>query len=725
MPEEKSPKSSDETSTWQSGQRARASEHGSVFQAAGDQNNQFFTVDKAQQVIPRQLPPAPRRFAGRDAELAALTGMFEEATESGATVVISAIGGVGGIGKTWLSLYWAHKNVDRFPDGQLFVDLRGFSPAAEPMSVAEAVRGFLHALGEDPTKLPIDLDAQIGLFRSLVADRRMLIVLDNARETAQVAPLLPGGGACTVLVTSRLHLAGLVVGHGARLVDLTVLSERDSREVLAGHFGTQRMKVEPLAVARLLEYCAGLPLALGIVAARANAHPTFPLAALADELCDENARLDGLDAGEIPLNVRAVFSFSYQALPDSVATLFGLLGLAPGPDISLAAAAELVGVSATVARAQLLQLEIAHLVSQTMPGRYSFHDLLRLYATEQARLRLSENIRHAALCRLVAYYLHTAHSAERLLDPHRHPIEIDPPGSECHPATLRDQTAAGNWFEIEHSNLLAVQRFAVERGWHVPGWQIAWSLDTFHYRRGHLHEWRSAWEAGLAAARALEDPAVQSLAHRLLGDAHLNLGNSDEALRELGAALYVAEDAGDRLSQAHAHRILTWAHGRQGDDLGALQHATAALRLYQLLGQQVREAAMLNAMGWFESRLGDYTLAQAHCETALRLCRRHGYRVGEANTLVSLGYVAQHTERPEEALDLYNDALALFRELNSTYYQADTLDRMGQIHAAQGRVGDARKAWSEALRIYQEKYRPVDADRVRRELADLWDKRDS
>ncbi|MEV0294404.1 tetratricopeptide repeat protein [Nocardia sp. NPDC050710] len=693
--------------------------HGKVFQSGGDQHNQFFSGDTVKRVVPRQLPPAPRRFAGRETELATLTDMLEDASGSAATVVISAIGGVGGIGKTWLSVHWAHKYADRFPDGQLFVDLRGFSPTAEPMSVAEAVRGFLHALGEDPTKLPVDLDAQIGLYRSLVADRRMLIVLDNARETQQVAPLLPGGRACTVLVTSRLHLAGLVVGHGARLVDLTVLPERDSRQLLAGHIGEARLNTEPNAVVELLEYCAGLPLALSIVAARATAHPSFPLAALADELCDQNARLDYLDAGEIPLNLRAVFSFSYRALPDDVAALFGLLGLASGPDISLVAAAELAGLPVARIRAQLLQLEVAHLVSQPVPGRYSFHDLLRLYATEQARQSLSESRRHAALRRLMAFYLHTAHTAERLLDPHRHPIEINEPGPDCHPLALRDRAAADAWFEAEHANLLATQRLAVELGEHNSAWQLAWSLDTFHYRRGHLHEWRSAWETSLISARAVGNPAVLSLAHRLLGDAHLNLGNHADALRELGNALRVAEDADDPLAQAHAHRILTWACGRQGNDRSALEHATAALHLYQALGQEVREAAMLNATGWFESRLGDFGQAQEHCEAALRLCRRHDYRVGEANTLVSLGYVAQRTHRLEDALDFYRDALAVFRDLNSTYYQADTLDRMGQIHATQGRSDLAREAWAAALRIYKEKYRPTDAERVRRELADL------
>jgi tetratricopeptide (TPR) repeat protein len=443
------------------------------------------------------------------------------------------------------------------------------------------------------------------------------------------------------------------------------------------------------------------------------------LAALAEELHDQKTRLDGLNAGEIPLDLRAVFSWSYAALPEDVATLFGLLGLAPGPDISLPAAAALVGLPVADARALLRELETAHLAAQPALGRYRLHDLFRLYATEQVRHHLSESSRHTALRRLMDFFLHTAHTAERLLDPHRHPVEIDAPGPDCHPLPLRDQAAAEAWFEAEHAGLLAGLQMAARLEWHTVVWQLAWSLDTFHYRRGRLHEWRSTWQPGLISARKLGDPAAISLAHRLLGDAYLNLGNHNEALDQLGHALSVAEDANDLLSQAHAHRILAWACGRQADDRRALEHATSALLLYRTLDQQVREAAMLNAVGWFSARLDDFEQARVHCEAALQLCRQHEYRVGEANTLVSLGYLAQRTDRLHDALDFYQAALALFRVLNSTYYQADTLDRIGQIHAAIGQSDQAREAWLQALRMYREKYRPIDADRVQQELDNL------
>ena len=673
----------------------------------------------ARRIVPRQLPSAAQRFSGRETELSTLTDALDNAAEAGTTVVISAIGGVGGIGKTSLAVRWAWQQIKRFPDGQLFVDLRGFAPAGEPMSVAEAVRGFLHALGEDPTKLPVDINAQIGLYRSLVADRHMLIVLDNARETSQVAPLLPGGRGCTVLVTSRRRLAGLVTVHGARSVELAPLPSSGARQLLAGHLGAARLAAEPDAVAMLLEMCAGLPLALSIVAGRATAHSAFPLAALAEELRDERTRLDAFDAGEIPFNLRSVFSSSYLALTDAAAALFGLLGLAPGPDISLQAAAALVGLPVVQARSLLSELETAHLVVQQVPGRYRMHDLLRLYATGQARRYLSETSREDALRRVIEFLRHTEHSAERLLDPHRHPIKVDAPDPGCHPLALRDRAEAEAWLEAEHAGLLAAQQLAAEMGMHAAVWRLAWSLDTFHYRRGHLREWRAVWEIGLASARECGDPAVISLAHRLLGDAHLNLDDHAEALRQLNSALHVAEAADDLLSQAHAHRILTWANGRAANERAALGHATEALRLYRVLGLEVREAAMLNAVGSFEARLGDFEQARVHCEAALTLCRRHEYIVGEANTLASLGYVAQHTGLLDRALGYYQTALALFQDLNSTYYHADTLDRIGQVYAATSQSAQARHVWAQAVQMYREKGRPADADRVQRELDGL------
>jgi tetratricopeptide (TPR) repeat protein len=675
--------------------------------------------DPPVRVIPRQLPPAPQRFAGREAELAVLTEALDTAADSGSTVVISAVDGAGGMGKTSLSVRWARQHIDRFPDGQLFVDLRGFAPSGQPMPVIEAVRGFLQALGQDPNTMPADLGSQIGLYRSLVAGRRMLIVLDNARDIEQVTPLLPGDPCSTVLVTSRRRLAGLVTRYGARLVELVPLGVGEARELLEGHIGSARTAAEPDAVSALLESCGGFPLALDIVAARAIAHPAVPLSALAAELQDRTTRLDALNAGEIPLRLESVFSWSYQALTAPAAEMFGLLGLAPGPDISMPSAAALAGLTPDEAAPVLRELEMASLVKQQVYGRYRIHDLLRLYAGRQATTQMSTDMRDAALHRLIEFLRRMAYGAERLLDPHRHPIQFDPAAPDGRPIPLRSQAEAETWLEAEHSTLLAAQQSAAELGLHEAVWQLAWSLDTFHYRRGYLDEWRTMWELGLASAKSIGDPAVISLAYRLLGDASFNLDNYAEALPLLNSALSVAESSADLLAQAHAHRILTWALGRAGDNQAALGHAREALRLYQELQLGIREAAMLNAVGRFEARLGHYEPALVHCEAALRQCREHGYTLGEAHTIATLGYVDQHTGRPDEALARYEKALGMYQGLNSAFYVAETLDLMGQVYATTARPEHARAAWTRAAQIYREKRRLNDATRLERELDDL------
>jgi hypothetical protein len=352
-------------------------------------------------VVPQQLPAPPRLFVGRSRELRQLG----EVLRPESAVVMSVISGAGGIGKSWLALRWAHGNRDRFPDGQLFVNLRGFDPSGEPLSPKVAVRGFLDALGVDAESVPNGLDLQTALYRSLVAGRRMLIVLDNARDSRHVESLLPGSPLCTVLITSRRHLAGLITAHGAHPMELDVLPDHEAEELFRSHVGSDRTSAEPEAAAEIVASCAGLPLALGVVAVRAGRNPRFPLAALAGELRDSAARLDALDGGDLSANVRAMLSWTYDTVDDDARRLFALLGLTPGPDISLPAVVSLSGWSATRALAVLRDLENAHLVQQPLPGRYRMHDLVWLFAEEQAGISLDRDDRRAALRRLVDFYL--------------------------------------------------------------------------------------------------------------------------------------------------------------------------------------------------------------------------------------------------------------------------------------------------------------------------------
>jgi DNA-binding SARP family transcriptional activator/tetratricopeptide (TPR) repeat protein len=645
---------------------------------------------------PRQLPAPPRLFTGRTAELAAITN----------TTVVT-IGGTGGIGKTWLALQWAHLNIDRFPDGQLHVDLRGFDPVGQPMPPATAIRGFLDALGVDT--IPTDLDAQVGMYRSLVADKRMLIMLDNAADTAQVTPLLPGSPTCVALVTSRSRLTGLLTAHGARALDLDVLEKDDSRELLARYLGQDRLAADPNAVHELLSFCAGLPLAISIIAAHATAHPDFPLAALADALTDHASPLDALDGGDPHTNLRAVLSWSYQALSPDAATVFGLLGLIPGPDISLPAAASLTALEPSRVWTLLRELENAYLLQQHDPGRYRMHDLVRRYAADLTMD--TEGLR-----RLVDHYLRTASAGDQLLDPHRPPIELGDAVPGACPETLADRTATLAWFTKEHANLVAIQRLAAEQQWHSPAWQLAWAMDTFHWRRGHTHGALATWTTGLAATEHQADPANQILARRRLGHACAVAGLHAQALEHLYAALALAEGAEDIAAQAHAHHSLAWAWEQQGDDHQALAHATRALPLYETLDMPVWQARELNAVGWYCARIGDYAQARAHCEAALALFRRHAGRPGEANTLDSLGYICGRTGDYAEAEEYYSQALTVLHDLGHTYQEAATLDRLGHTHTALGDHGAARAAWRRALELYEAQHRAADADRIRGQL---------
>jgi tetratricopeptide (TPR) repeat protein len=667
---------------------------------------------------PRQLPAAPALFTGRATEMVTLTDAAATTPDAGTTVVISAIGGAGGIGKTALALHWAYQHLHRFPDGQLYVNLRGFDPSGHAMPVGEAVRGFLDGLGVDPSTLPVELDAQAARYRSLVAGKRMLIVLDNARDDDQVTPLLPGSPTCTVLVTSRHDLAGLAVLHGARLLDLDILPEPDTRTLLARHLGDERLAVEPDAVAELLAVCAGLPLAVAIVAARAQQHPTFPLTALAEELRDASARLDGLAAGDLRANLRAVLSWSVRTLSPQAAELFALLGIAPGPDISLPASASLAALSTGQARTLLRELENASLIQESVPGRYRMHDLIRLYATDIAHRDVVENVRQSALRRVLDFYTRTIHGAACLLDPRSALILPPLPTGGIHPQLLPDAPAAMIWLDAEHAILLAAQHTAAQYAWHQAIWQLAYCLRTYHARRGYLHDDLTIWLAALAAAEHLPDPASH-IAHRFLAIAYADLGDHEAAIGHLHQALTEAEHHHDQTAQAQTHFALSWVWQRLDDGRRAIEEANQALILYRALNDPEAEARVLGQMGWYAAQLGEYDQARENCQAALTLSRSHDDPVGEANILNSLGYIDHHTGHHRQAVHRYQQALILFRDLDSNYDIPNTLKGLGYPFAALGQRDQARAAWREALELYQQQGRDNGVALVQGLLDDL------
>jgi tetratricopeptide (TPR) repeat protein/transcriptional regulator with XRE-family HTH domain len=668
--------------------------------------------------VPRQLPAAVADFTGRGAELAALAQTLDQsAGATPGTVVISAIGGTAGVGKTTLALHWAHQVADRFPDGQLHVNLRGFDSSGTTVTAAEAIRGFLDALGVPPSRIPPTPEAQAALYRSQLAARRMLVVLDNARDEQQVRPLLPASPGSLVLVTSRHQLGGLAAADGARLISLDVLSHAEAVALLTARFGQAQADDEPEAVSEIASLCARLPLALSVAAARVAARPGFPLADLADELREVAGRLDALDAGDPGSCVRAVFSWSYRQLSGEAARMFRLLGIHPGPDISVCAAASLAATAEAEARRLLRELARAHLVTEHVPGRYALHDLLRAYATEQARYAESNTDQHEATGRLLDHYLHTAASAARLLDTTKEQVALVPPRPGVAPEQHADRSQALAWFEADHLVLLAVITLAAESEFDSHAWQLPWAMAPFLNARGHWPEWVAAQRTALTAATRLGDTAAQALSSRLLANACTNLGDDDQALGHCLSGLALYEQLGNRLGQANVHQSLARLAMRQGRHADALGHVEQALRLFQAVGDKVNEAVTLNNMGWAYGLLGDYRQARAFCRQALTVCQEVGHRgrlVG--HVWDSIGYAEHHLGNFARAAACYQHALSLHRESGYRFNEAVALNHLGDTREAAGQLVQARQAWQQALDIFDDLEHP-DADQVRAKLA--------
>ncbi|RSN61373.1 SARP family transcriptional regulator [Amycolatopsis sp. WAC 04182] len=667
---------------------------------------------------PRQLPARSGLFTGRIRELAELTASSIVDAEFKGTTPIMVVSGMGGIGKTWLALEWAHENIDRFPDGQLYVNLRGYDPSGAPVAGEVAIRGFLDALCSSQREIPVGTAAQAALYRRKVADRRMLILLDNARGGAQVVPLLPQSSSCTVLITTRHQPTELIVAHGARPLSLGTLNDTEARELLTKRLGPHRVEAEPAAVKDLVGYCAGLPLALSIVAAHAAAHHDFPLAALATDLGDASARLDALDGGGLSANLRTVLSWSYQTLDAQTAEVFRMLGLAPGPDIGEVAAGVLTNLKTDQARNLLRRLEEAHLLQRYLPTRYRMHDLVRLYAAEWAR---QDDQALGKLNRLISYYIHAGYAGERMLYPDRKKVEIGDAPVEFELPSFTDDSSILAWFDQEHPCLIAAQTTAERLGWQTQVWQLAWILHGYLWRRGHLHEQRTTWEAGLAAARELDDATIEGLAHRLLGQAYARSQRLTEALEHLYRGRELAKETGDTHGEARSYYDLIMVWRQQNNDQLALNHAKEAFRLFEPLDNLVWKAEALDRMGWHQARLGLYDEARSSCEQALALFRDARNRQGQAVTLDTLGYIAHHCGEYDLALDHFHESLELCRDLGATYYEADTLEHLGQSLAALRRRAEARLVWQQALRLNRTQERTADADRVAQQLAALDD----
>jgi DNA-binding SARP family transcriptional activator/Tfp pilus assembly protein PilF len=667
-----------------------------------------------QRARPMTLPTAVPGFTGRERELEVLSGM---ARRPGGPVLITAIGGTAGVGKTALAVQWARRAAAEFPDGQLYVNLRGFGPA-EPLPPAEALRGFLDALQVPATQIPADLNGQQALYRTLLDRRRVLILLDNARDPEQVRPLLPVSPTSVVLVTSRDELAGLIAADGARPITLDVLSDAEAYRLMAERIGAARLAAEPAAARELIALCARLPLALAITAARAVAHPCFTLAALAAELRDAHGRLDALSTGEDATDVRAVLSWSYRQLSPRPARMFRLLGLHPGPDITASAAASLAGLDPPEAADQLRELAHRHLLAEPAPGRYAFHDLLHAYAAEQAATTDSQADRDTAVHRMLDHYLHTAHAAAVLIKPGRQPLDLGPAEAGTAPEVLGGDERAMDWLAAERRVLLAAVAIAFNSGFDTCAWQLAHVICDFLERRGRWDECKMIQQTAVAAAARIGDAAGQAASLRYLAAAEVLLGDYDQARTHLTDCIRLNQQLGDRVGEAYAYHdlgALDDSQGRHAAALGCYEHALA---LHSAAGHRVGRGLVMNAIGWTHAMRGDYLSARTSCRRALVLLREAGHRYAEAHTLDSLGYVEHHLGHLPEAVKRYQQSIGLFRQLGARLSEAETLARLGDTRRAAGHTDAARDAWSRALEILDDLSHPG-AEEVRAKLREL------
>ncbi|MFJ3671055.1 BTAD domain-containing putative transcriptional regulator [Streptomyces sp. NPDC090106] len=672
-------------------------------------------------LVPSQLPHLITVFVGREAELSRA-----ESLSPHGTVVVSAIAGTAGVGKTTFAVHWAHRVADRFPDGQLYLNLRGFDPVGVPTAPEEALRTLLASLGADLRTLPQDLDALTTAYRTHLSGRRVLLLLDNARDAAQVRPLLPGTTGCLTIVTSRDQLTGLVAVDGAHPVRLDVLTPAEARDLLSRRLGAARVAAEPDAVDEIVTRCARLPLALAVTAARAALRPGFPLAALAAELRASAADLGAFeDIGDTAADVRAVFSWSYHALSPDAARLFRLLAVHPGPDITVPAAASLLGLPRTYTRRTIDRLVRIHLLDEARPGRYTSHDLLRAYAAELADSAGTPEDLRTARHRMLDHYLHTAHGAAGLTNRARVLIPLTRLSEGVRPEDFGgDAARATAWLTAEEPVLSAAVPYAAAHRHDTHTWQLTWAVANHFHLRGLWREEERMQRSALDAARRLADPAAQAYAHRGLALAMAGHGQFDGAADQARRSVELFTAAADPRAAAESYRTLAWAVEQSGDPDAALAAAQQSLELFRACENQTSDitrvrtsiASALNAVGWIHVLLGQHRQALDHCREALALCLELGDDLNAAHTWDSIGHAHHHLGQHADAVTAFENALDLYRRQGDLpWFTAGTLTRLGDTHHRADAPVAARAAWTEALAVMDD-LGHADAEALRERL---------
>ncbi|MGE5136301.1 MAG: ATP-binding protein [Gemmatimonadota bacterium] len=654
--------------------------------------------------VPAQLPPAVPGFAGRADALRELDAALAARRSAGTIVVIT---GTAGVGKTALAVHWAHRHRDAFPDGQLYANLAGYALGA-PMPPGRALAGFLRALGVPAERVPLDVDEAAALYRSLLADRRVLVVLDNAGSPGQVRPLLPGGPGCQTLITSRDRLDGLTVNEGARPLGLDVLPNEEAQALLAGLLGAARVEAEPAAVTELATLCARLPLALRIAAAHLLRHPCQPVAGLAAEL-RKGDRLALLSvAGDEQSAVRAAFDLSYATLEPPAQRMFQLVGLHPGADLSEPAAASLAGASVGEARRLLADLASAHLVDEHVPGRFAVHDLLHLYARNLAGEEVSAADQRAATSRLCGFYLRTTDAAARVLYPNMQRLPMPAGGPAHEPAHADEDIAfaadqlALAWLETERPNLIAIVTSAAADGPQQAAWLLADALRGYFWMRRHTGDWLAVAEAGLAAAEAGQDPQAMAAAQLSLAQANRWLARYPAAIGHLTQARTLARRAGSRQGEAAALGTLANVFRDQGRMAESAEHHRLAGDIFRQTGALGGEATSLGNLGNVLIESGRLDEAIDCLTRGLAIYRQIGARAAEGNMLNSLGCAYLIQGRLAQARQHLEQALAIHRETGSREGEADGLNNIAELHRDLGEYERAQEIASASITLARE-----------------------
>jgi DNA-binding SARP family transcriptional activator len=650
--------------------------------------------------VPAQLPADVADFTGRAGPLERLYGLVSGTRpRANGAVAVAVVAGTPGLGKTTLAIHAAHRLRPDFPDGQLYASLRGGSE--HPVPPDDVLARFLRDVGVDGARVPVDAEERAAMYRTRLAERQMLIVLDDARDAAQVRPLLPGTGSCAVIVSSRHRLSDLA---GSRLIDLDVLDQGEADELFTRIIGTDRAEAEPGPVRDVLVVCAGLPLAIRIAGARLAARRSWTVRTLADRLADQRRRMDELTAGDLAM--RACFQVSFDALPHRNGTstdparAFRLLGVWQGPSIGLPAAAALIGQPEWPVADALEVLVDAHLLESPAPDRYRLHDLLRDYAAERARADDPPQAVEDAVRRVLDWYLRAADAATSVVAPYRDRLPLDPaePGGE--PPAFATAEEALAWCEQERTNLVAATRQAAAHGLHDIAWKLPVAMKACFDRLGYRTEWLTTHRIGLDSARKLGDRPAEAWVLTNLGMV-LDQQRAGGSVGHFEQALAIYREIGDRREEARAANSLAFAYvilGRYEEAVAALLES---LELQREVGRRYGEGVALCNLAEAYVELGRYDEAIARSQEALAIAREVGSVRDEGYALHNLGRAYLEQGRLAEAVDLFEQALAIHRSAGERYGEAQDLQRIGIAHARAGRLAQAHATWAQARSLFE------------------------